>query len=202
MQIKGLKSVIATVVGTVSLLAVFACAHPVDQDSDQKPGPAASPTPRLTNGAPVGKLNFPTFSKEQQTAAKALKAGDALPFRTERDYLILRYGGIRVPRGDYFARPLTESNGACNHFLFCKKATTNPGDVDMEKAIAKDGSFAAILDIVSPIQFADPFSDTRAYTSSSGESGAVWFHFKGQKIEYRGELMGYAGPSSGLIKTQ
>lgn len=158
----------------------------------------SKPEPKPGQGPQPGTLSYPVYTAEKDKEAKSLKQGVWVPVKIDRNYLILRGGGIRVEEGDYFVQLLSDPTGKVVKFVLAKKRGTRVIEIDINQARARDGSFATVLDFVGEVKAPAAHSETLAYVSSSGESGAVWVHLAGGPLEWRGELMGLAGPSSKL----
>jgi hypothetical protein len=168
-----------------------------EQHRTGKPGDA-SPNSTAASERQTGVLNFPVYTAENEREILALQPGEWVPVKIDRPYIILRGSGIRLAEGDYFVQLLTDATGKATKFLLAKKRGTPVAQVDLNKARAKDGSFAAVLDFASEVEGLQQYAETKAYISSSGESSAVWVQLAGTRIERRGELMGWAGPSEKL----
>lgn len=170
--------------------------QPPQSATQQKPQAQKTPQTQPTRPVKTGTLSFPTYSPELEKEIKAMQPGQWIPVKIDRDYLVLRGTGIRVEDGDYFVQLLSDPNGKVTRFLLAKKQGTNLAQVNLNKATARDGSFAAVIDVMSEVEGINAYTETRAYCSSSGESSQVFVHLAGGRIEWRGELMGLAGPSS------
>lgn len=162
------------------------------QSVPQGPPQTASPQTRSTG---VGTLTFPSYTPERQKEIRSLSPGQWIPVRMDRNYLVLRGGGIRVEAGDYFVQLLSDTGGKVTSLLLARKRGAKLEGVDLEKGTARDGSLATVLEVVSEIEGINPYNETKAYISSSGESAQVWVHLEGGRVEWRAELMGLAGPS-------
>jgi hypothetical protein len=177
----------------VAFLALASAHASADQSSAQAADP--KPKPRTQTGS----LGFPTYTPEKQREIKSLKGGSWYPIKIDRHYVILRGDGIRLERGDYFLQPLSDDSGKLTKFLLSKKRGIKLNKIDFNKAKASDGSFAEVLDIVAEIELPEPETENKAYVSSSGESGWIVIRLAGKRYEWRGELMGLAGPSEKLV---
>ena len=170
---------------TVFLVASLGCARSAGSST-----PAARFDAEQA-AAGTGHLNFAPYSKEEQTAIRALKpVGAWIPVTIGRGYLILREHGITLERGDYSVQFLADSAGNVGKFLLAKNRDVKLASIDLPEAKAPDGSFAEVLDFVAQVRTLHPFPDTLAYISASGESGAIWVHVANESIERRGELFG------------
>ncbi|HEY6328347.1 MAG TPA: hypothetical protein VI756_03345 [Blastocatellia bacterium] len=153
-------------------------------------GDANKASGQATTSKP-GRLNYPPYTGDDQKMIKMLNpTGDWIPVLMKRNLIILREHGIRLDRGDYFVKFLADSGGNINKFILAKNRNVKVSDIDFPNAKAPDGSFAEVLDFVAVVKFYDPFDQTLAYTSSSGESESIWVHLAHENVERRGELFG------------
>lgn len=153
-------------------------------------GDANKASGQATTSKP-GRLNYPPYTSDDQKMIRQLKpTGDPIPVTMRRNLVILREHGIKLQRGDYFVQFLADSSGNINKFILTKNRDVKPSDIDLANAKAPDGSFAEVLDFVAVVKFYDPFDQTLAYTSSSGESESIWVHLAHETVERRGELFG------------
>ena len=208
-----MKTSICSIV-VICVVSYLGCSKPVDgstetQSSPRSPAPQASPSQspgkedqealRLSseaaasasNAAVARSRNFPAYTADSVKEIKSLKRGEWIPAKIDREYLILREAGIFLAGGDYYVQLLSNAEGKTVKFLLAKKRGTALDQVDFSKGKAADGSFAEVLDFVATVGVPSN-KDTRAYCSSSGESGAIWVHLAGSTEEWRGELFGLA----------
>jgi len=143
-----------------------------------------------SSAAVARQKNFPAYTPEVEKEIRSLKRGEWIPVQVDREYLILRANGIFLGRGDYSVQMLANAEGKPVKSLLAKRRGTNLDQVDFSKGKAADGSFAEVLDFVATVGIEN--KETKAYCSSSGESGAIWVHLAGGNVEWRGELMGLA----------
>jgi hypothetical protein len=193
----------------ICLSSVTGCAHPAEGESGQQetknskaPKETAPPAPTPTGYSREIPATFPVYTAEIEKQIKSLKPGEWIPITIDREYLILRGSGVRLERGPYFVQLLSDSMGNVTKFLLSNKRSVKLQDVDLAKAVARDGSFAEVLNFDGTAHMAEKYKETRAYVISSGESGAIWAHITGSDLEWRGEVMGLAGPSKKPIVAQ
>jgi hypothetical protein len=180
--------------------AVSSCTKPpVDQQASTAGG---ATQPAISQSPPPGPFNFPSFTPEQEKEIRMMKPGARVPVKIDRHYFVLRGAGMRIEAGDYFVQLLSLSTGRVTRFLLSKKRGTKVNDVDLKTGKATDGSFAMILDFAHEVEGMRPYTDTRAYCVSTGESSSVWVHVAGGNTEWQGELFGLAGPSDKLQRHQ
>jgi hypothetical protein len=173
-----MKPAWALIILTFALIAI-GCAG----DANKASGQATTSKP--------GRLNYPPYTSDDQKMIRMLKpTGDPIPVTMRRNLVILREHGIRLERGEYFVQFLADSSGNINKFLLEKNRGVMPSNIDFPNAKGPDGSFAEVLDFVAVVKFYDPFDQTLAYTSSSGESESIWVHLAHENVERRGELFG------------
>jgi hypothetical protein len=190
-----------------SIASSVACAKPPAELEAADKAAAASGTPADGTAATppvrppqtVGKLNYPDYTPEFEKGAKTLKGGDWLPIDIFRPFILLRGGGIKIPKGNYFVQTLADSSGNITRFLLAKKKGIKPDQVNLKAATAPDGSFAAIIEVISKPNFAEDYKESKAYLSGSGESGQIWLHLAKRPDEWRGEIMAWGGPDKPTI---
>jgi len=208
-----MKSSICSIV-VICVFSYLGCSKPADeagqaQSSSKPSGPQSSPSQvpgssdaealRLSQEAAAAassaavarQKNFPAYTPEVEKEIRSLKRGQWIPVQVDREYLILRANGIFLAHGDYYVQLLSNAEGKTVKFLLAKRRGTTLDQVDFSKGKAADGSFAEVLDFVATVGVPSN-KDTRAYCSSSGESGAIWVHLAGSTEEWRGELLGLA----------
>jgi len=197
------------VVAIVCLFSVVGCARPADgelarQDTKNTKGAKQAPPPAPTSTAYSREIpaTFPQYTPAIEQQIKSLRPGQWIPISIDREYLILRSSGIRLERGSYFIQVLSDSQGNVTKFLLAKKRDVKLKDVDLAKAVARDGSFAEVLNFDTTGHMSEKFKDTRAYIVSSGESGAVWAHLNGSDLQLEGEVMGLASRSKAPMTSQ
>jgi len=181
------------------VLSAVACARPAEGELPQESKnskaakqPPPTPLPQSTGFTREVPNTFPAYTPEMEKEIKSLRPGQWIPVEIDREYLILRYKGIRLERGSYFVQPLTDGMGNPKKFLLAQKRGTRVLDVDLAKAKSRDGSFAEILNFDRTGQMSQKYKATRAYVLSSGESGAIWVEEGGQDLQLEGEQMGLA----------
>jgi hypothetical protein len=186
-------------ISVLCVLSAIGCARPADgelpQDSKNSKAakqPPPTPLPQPTSFSREVPSSFPAYTPEMEKEMKSLKPGQWIPLDIDREYLILRYSGIRLERGTYFVQPLTDAMGNPKKFLLAQKRGTKLQDVDLAKAKARDGSFAEILNFERAGHMSQKYKETRAYVLSSGESGSVWVEEGGDDLQLEGEQMGLA----------
>jgi hypothetical protein len=190
--------VLATAVFCV--LSAVACARPAEgefpqqatKSSQSAKQPPPTPLPQATGFRGEIPSSFPSYTPEMEKEIKSLKPGQWIPVEIDREYLILRYSGIRLERGSYFVQPLADAMGNPKKFLLAQKRGTKLQDVDLAKAKSRDGSFAEVLNFDRTGQMSQKYKATRAYVLSSGESGAIWVEEGGEYLQLEGEQMGLA----------
>jgi hypothetical protein len=193
----------AFVIAVVCLLSSISCARPAEGELPQQENknskaaklPPAAPAPQPSAFSREIPATFPSYTPEMEKEIKSLKPGQWIPVNIDREYLILRYSGIRLERGPYFVQPLTDPMGVPKKFLLAQKRGTRVQDVDLAKAKAKDGSFAEVLNFDGIGHMSQKYKETRAWVLSSGESGAVWVEEAGGDLQMEGEVMGLASRS-------
>jgi len=190
--------VLATAVFCV--FAGVACARPAEgelpqQETKNSKGaklPPPTPLPQATSFKGEIPATFPAYTPEMEKEIKSLRPGQWIPVEIDREYLILRYSGIRLERGSYFVQPLSDAMGNPKKFLLAQKRGTKLQDVDLAKAKSRDGSFAEVLNFDRTGQMSQKYKATRAYVLSSGESGSIWVEEGGEDLQLEGEQMGLA----------
>src|SRR5262249_2762095 len=167
--------------------------------SKQPPPPAVATPSAYSRDIPA---TFPGYTPEIEKQIKSLKAGQWIPITIDREYLILRYSGIRLERGPYFVQLLSDPMGNVTKFLIAKKRDIRLQDVNLAKAMAKDGSFAEVMNFDGAGRMSERYKDTRAFVVSSGERGAVWVQVMGSDAAWEGGVMGLANRSKTLKVAQ
>src|SRR5215469_8143005 len=194
------------VIAIICLWSASGCARRADGESAQQdpknskpskqaPAPAVPTPTAYSRDIPA---TFPAYTPEIEKEIKSLRPGQWIPITIDREYLILRYSGIRLERGPYFVQLLSDPKGKVTKFLIAKKRDINLQDVNLAKAVARDGSFAEVMNFDGTAQMSEKVKETRAYEVSSGESGAVWVHVTGSDVQLEGEVMGLANRSKTL----
>ena len=193
----------AFVIAVICILSSVSCARPAEGELPQQQTknskatkePPPTPLPQVTKFSREIPATFPAYTPEMEKEIKSLKPGQWIPVNIDREYLILRYSGIRLERGPYFVQPLSDAMGNPQKFLLAQKQGTRLQDVDLAKARARDGSFAEVLNFDRTGHMSQKYKQTRAYVLSSGESGAVWVEEAGDDLQLEGEVMGLASRS-------
>jgi hypothetical protein len=194
---------LAFVIAVVCLSSSVSCARPAEGELPQQETknskaakqPPPTPAPQPTRFSREIPATFPAYTPEVEKEIKSLRPGQWIPISIDREYLILRYSGIRLERGPYFVQPLSDAMGNPKKFLLAQKRGTKLQDVDLTKAKAKDGSFAEVLNFDAVGHMTQKYKETRAWVLSSGESGAVWVEEAGGDLQLEGEVMGLASRS-------
>src|SRR5262249_8892081 len=200
------------VISIICLWSASSCARPAVGESSQQEAQNSKPSKQAAPAAPAVPpptsfsrdipATFPAYTPEVEKEIKSLKPGQWIPITIDREYLILRYSGIRLERGPYFVQLLSDPMGNVTKFLIAKKRDIRLQDVNLAKAMAKDGSFAEVMNFDGAGRMSERYKDTRAFVVSSGERGAVWVQVMGSDAAWEGGVMGLANRSKTLKVAQ